>query len=57
MPRDDASDLGAKLDRITYLLVAILALQMIQLLDLGAAGLFLFLIVGMFVTALYNADV
>jgi len=57
MPRDDASDLGAKLDRITYLLVAVVALQMIQLLDLGVSGLVLFFAVGVFLTALYDADV
>jgi len=57
MSPDDASDLGAKLDRITYLLFGIVFLQAADLLDLGVLGLVLFLVVGLFLSALYSADV
>ncbi|MFC7081638.1 hypothetical protein [Halorussus caseinilyticus] len=53
----DPEDLAARLDRITFLLVGVVVLQAADLLGLGPAGLILFLVVGLFVTALYNADV
>lgn len=57
MSAPDSGDLAARLDRITYLLVAVVVLQTIDLLGFGRAGLALFVIVGLFVTALYHADV
>lgn len=57
MTAPDSGDFAAHLDRITYLLVAVVVLQTIDLLDFGPAGLALVVIVGLFVTALYHADV
>ena len=50
----DSDALVARLDRITYLLVALLALQAVDVFKLGPAGLVVFLVVGLFVTALLN---
>ncbi|WP_276299168.1 hypothetical protein [Halorussus lipolyticus] len=57
MPRDDASVLGAKLDRISYLLTAVVVLQIVELLDLDVTSLAFLVVVGFFVGTLYNADV
>ncbi len=53
----DSADLAAKLDRITYLLFGVVVLQAADLLGLGWGGLVLFLLAGLFFTALYDADV
>lgn len=52
-----APDLGTKLNRITYLLVAVVALQLVEILDLGVIGLAFLAMVGFFVGMLYNAEV
>ncbi|MFC4448662.1 hypothetical protein [Halorussus aquaticus] len=56
MSRDGSPDLAAKLDRITYLLVVVVGLQLVNVLDLGANGLALLAVVGFFLGMLYNAD-
>jgi len=57
VPSDDGSDLGAKLDRVTYLLVAVVVLQIAEILDLDTTGLAFLVVVGFFIGMLYNADV
>ncbi|NEU58374.1 hypothetical protein [Halorussus sp. MSC15.2] len=56
MSRDGSPDLAAKLDRITYLLVVVVVLQLVNALDLGVNGLALLAVVGFFFGMLYNAD-
>jgi hypothetical protein len=56
MPSDDAANLGAKLDRISYLLVAVVVLQIVEILDLDPTGLAFLAVVGFFIGMLYNAD-
>lgn len=50
----DPADLASRLDRVTYLLVALLVLQLIEIFDLGPAGLVLFVVFGLVVSAVYH---
>ncbi|UPV75945.1 hypothetical protein M0R89_07760 [Halorussus limi] len=52
----DLNALAAKLDRITYLLFGVVVLQATDLLGLGWGGLVLFLVFGLLLGVVYNAN-
>ncbi|WP_157971588.1 hypothetical protein [Halorussus litoreus] len=57
MTASNPDNLAARLDRVTYLLVAVVVLQLIDVLGLGLFGIGIAALVGLFVTLVSLADV